>query len=573
MSPESEASEVLLALEKAARTPNFHLLDLNDVFGLRNWSAVRNIEADVDPFSDDLDNEIIDADLTSRFMASAFQIDAIVSMLNVLSSFANEIQSRLKQSHKCITEKLSKCINELPDELIATVFQFTVWEEGHEGGRQALFLSQISRRFREIALGTRSLWATLSSSNSTSQLETCISRAGLNEEYHAYIHYDSSIYSSGIYSFMDACQSSTSRWKTVTLTQDESIWVDDQTVYSSITILLDKLSSSLIERGLQLPMLEELDIRGHSKTSHTITRRDVREWAPNLRTLRCSYALFVPTAALTSVSTFDYTQIFSDRIHNPLSSLRSMLEFLSFLPNLITFSLELHSANELACNWAILATECPSIISFHLQLRSLQLKEELEPQASYLASLMNALRIPSLEKLTISLGFWDTRDEMDGDGWTLALEQLLMVLIPKHFLKSSRLKSLSYFLWLDRDTPLSYWEQAVPHDNRIFYIPLDRIFHIQNLTISSWFRVQFVKYAPYLRRIHLRERCRLRELKFIGCENMAGVDLGGIVRSLLCEFDVWEKIERVSVKNCKNLAYEDLMWIIGEEKLRYLDMI
>ena len=43
MSPETEASEVLLALEKAARAPNFHLLDLSEVFDTRKWTVVRNM--------------------------------------------------------------------------------------------------------------------------------------------------------------------------------------------------------------------------------------------------------------------------------------------------------------------------------------------------------------------------------------------------------------------------------------------------------------------------------------------------------------------------------------------------
>ncbi|KLO08305.1 hypothetical protein SCHPADRAFT_1001050 [Schizopora paradoxa] len=274
MSPESEVSEVLLALEKAARASNFHLLDLSEVFGTNKWSAVRNIENDVYPFSDDLDNEIIDADLTSRFMASAFQIDAIVSMLNVLSSSANHIQSKLKQTQERISAKLSKGINRLPDELIAAVFQFAVRDKGNEGGRQAISLSQTSRRFRNIALRTRSLWNILSSSNSTSQLETFIARAGSNEEYNIFVHFTHRMFSSGIDRFTNACRSSAPRWKTMTLTQDDKLCVSNASVNGGLIVLLRGLSLSFVKHGLRFPMLEELDIRGNTKALYIACIRE-----------------------------------------------------------------------------------------------------------------------------------------------------------------------------------------------------------------------------------------------------------------------------------------------------------
>ncbi|KLO08306.1 hypothetical protein SCHPADRAFT_944575 [Schizopora paradoxa] len=160
---------------------------------------------------------------------------------------------------------------------------------------------------------------------------------------------------------------------------------------------------------------------------------------------------------------------------------------------------------------------------------------------------------------------------MDGEGWTLALGELSTELMPTHFSESSRLTSLSYNLYLDRDTPLAHWEEVVPRDIRAFHIALDMILNIKTLSISSWIRAQFVKQDPYLRKIDIRERCRLRRLNFVGCANMGGVDLSSVVSSLVCEFDVWSNIGRVTIQGCKNLAYEDVMWIIGEEKLHYLD--
>ncbi|KLO08312.1 hypothetical protein SCHPADRAFT_944580 [Schizopora paradoxa] len=569
MGPESEAFEVLLALEKAARAPDFHLLDLSEVFNTNKWSAIRNIENDVDPFSDDLEHEIMGADLTSRFMASAHQIDAIVSMSSVLSKFANELQMRFKRARESISAKLSDGSDGLPIEIVTKIFQFAVWAEGRNGGNQAIRLSQVSRRFRNVALASRSLWATLCSYDSPSQLETFISRAGPHEEYHAFARYDSHIHSSGIDWFVNSCQSIVPHWRTMTLTQDEKVRVSDPPVIGGVSVLLGVLSSSFNERGLHLPMLEKLDVRGHSKDLYVTVERDSYEWAPNLRSLRCWFTLLSPTAALTSVTTFDFTQIITDRFNAPILPLILLLKFLGFLPNLTTFSLTLHGANEFVCDLALRATECPSIVTFRLQLRGLEAKIDHQPQRSCLASFMNALRMPSLENINFSLGFVDTGVEMEDEAWSRVVGDLSIALMPKHLSELSQPTSLYYFLWLDRGNSLVTEMQEVPRDNRAFYIPLDRIFSIRNLIISSWVRVQFIKEASNLRKADFSERCRLRELKFVGCENMTGADLSSIVSSLVREFDVWKNIERVAVEYCTNVADEDLMRIIGEEKLHH----
>ncbi|KLO05831.1 hypothetical protein SCHPADRAFT_711239 [Schizopora paradoxa] len=184
---------------------------------------------------------------------------------------------------------------------------------------------------------------------------------------------------------------------------------------------------------------------------------------------------------------------------------------------------------------------------------------------------MEALRLPSLEKLTISLGFGDTGDEMDDEAWSSALGQLSIDLMPTHFSESSRLTSLSYLLFLDRDTPLVKRDEVVPNEGWTFYIALDRIFDIQTSEISSWIRVRFIKHSPDLRKHDFRERCHVRELKVFGCDNMRGPDFSEVVSGFQRDFDVWKNIERVTIQGCKNLAYEDVVSIVGEEKLEYLD--
>ncbi|KLO08311.1 hypothetical protein SCHPADRAFT_613888 [Schizopora paradoxa] len=86
------------------------MVDLNEVFSWENWIAFRTINDDVDPFDTDLDSQVIDADLTSRFMASTFQIETIISMLSVLLDLAKGFQTHVKRSRERIVAKLSKSV-------------------------------------------------------------------------------------------------------------------------------------------------------------------------------------------------------------------------------------------------------------------------------------------------------------------------------------------------------------------------------------------------------------------------------------------------------------------------------
>ncbi len=80
-------------------------------------------------------NRLVDAGSVSRLMTSAFEMNAIVSMLKTLLDFASVFQDHLNRIQRRIISKLSRGIDSLPDELLPVIFKFAVWDEGHRGGK------------------------------------------------------------------------------------------------------------------------------------------------------------------------------------------------------------------------------------------------------------------------------------------------------------------------------------------------------------------------------------------------------------------------------------------------------
>ncbi|KLO05832.1 hypothetical protein SCHPADRAFT_946589 [Schizopora paradoxa] len=573
MTPEIQAAEVLLALEKAARMPNFHLVDLNEVFGTKNWNAVQNIKADVDPFSEGLDSRIIDAELISRFMASAFRMDAIVSMLNVLSGFANEIQMHLRRSQDRISAKLSKGISKLPDEIVMRIFQFAVWEEDCNGGKQAISLSHVSRRFRNIALGSRRLWTTLYSCDPEGQLETFISRAGSSEEFHAFINFTSAVKEEGIGYLTDICHSTITRWRTLTLSQEDQDLDADEPLYGGVELIAMHLAHDFASESLLLPILEKLEIHGHSEDvscygleGHPFADESYN-WAPNLRTISCSYILPSPSGPLPSVTTFTFTQ--SIAYPSTTHSLDLLLKFLGKVPNLSSCVLELYGANEEGPEEPLPLTECSAVTSLHLRLRNL-IGADFRGQRSCIASFMDALRMPSLESFSVSLWFSWIGGRMAGHcDWGEVFGKLSNTLAPYRFWSSTRLASLSYELRCERDLRECVIARDFAKKEVVFSVALDRIFHIPSVIISSWFRVDFTLDSDFVPHADTDERCNLRELNFVGCDNLTAMDLSSTV-STLSHLGIWDDIKQVVVQDCDRLSYEDAVDVVGEKRLQFL---
>ncbi|KLO08302.1 hypothetical protein SCHPADRAFT_1001047 [Schizopora paradoxa] len=580
-----EVPDVLLALEKAARAPNIHKVDLQQAFGWDNWSAFRTVygrcggeDSSATPDSDaDMSIRIVDAESTARFMTSVFEVDAIVKMLTVLLEFANGLQAKFKLSHEHIASKLSKGINSLPEELLTKIFQFAVWGEGRNGGKQAVRLSHVCRSFRGIALEKPGLWTTLFSGASETQLETFISRGGPNQEYHAFLHFNPLINRHGQRLFSSICRPIIPRWKSLTLSQEYQDYYEDRASIGGVAWAMREFVEFLIKEGLQLPILEEMHIDGDDDDYY----RDVPDiedydWASNLRVFRCSYFLPDLSPNLTSVSTFVLTQRFRGYSHPP--TLKPIFDSLLAMPNLSSFDLELYDSDNTASDserpWLL----CPTITSFRLRLRNFDIFDfRFQAEDSCITILMDTLRMPSLEQVSISVGAKEMihlkdklKSEANSNKWSRSLFKLSSTLLPKHFSDSTKMMSLSCKLECGdyADSCLTY---VPPAEMGLFNIPLERILHIRSVTVSSFVPVFFVQDPGDggIPSSIISESCQLREFNFIECENMTSVDLEGTVDSLE-SLGVWKHIERVTVQGSNHLVYDEALDVIGKEKLQFL---
>ncbi|KLO08297.1 hypothetical protein SCHPADRAFT_944567 [Schizopora paradoxa] len=560
-------SNVLKTLEEAARTPNVHSVDLRKIFGQENWSGVQNFGSK-GLFTEDADRRLVDADSIARFMASAFEMDMMVSMLDVLMEVAKGLQRQFRISQETIAAKLSRGIKSLPTELLSKIFQFVVWEQGENGGIQAIRLSHVSRSFRTITLETRGLWTTLHSSDAPHQLETFLSRSGLNEEFHAVIHFDRRAIAFGISHFVILCQSVISRWRTLTLTQEDHDWP----VSGGVNKNLKELFTLFSKNNSRLLSLEELDIRGDWDDRHNNSGNVNYEWGSSLRTCRCSYFLPAPSASFSSVSTFIFTQ----DIYHPETSLRPFLEFLPAMPNLTKLDLELYSADAPVFPESPRLEELPelphpgwpSITSLHLQLRNFHL-DDCEAKHSCIARLLDVLRTPSVDELFISVGLWGlSEDELDFTEYTQKLASLSRVLLPDHLPSYNRMSYMSFKLWIDEHIPPSEPQIRDPLDSRKLIIPLDRILHVPSVTLSSFIPIVFAQDTHsdnFVRDIDIDEQHHLRELKLVGCENLTSADLKQTVDSLE-SLDVWKDVKQVVVEDCPRLSQDEVVDVIGRER-------
>ncbi|KLO16157.1 hypothetical protein SCHPADRAFT_887925 [Schizopora paradoxa] len=555
-----DVSGVLSALEKAIRTPNFRQVDLEKAFKLESWEAFQNVYGgDKDPFADNADGHVVDPAWVKRLKKSKGQIDDVVKVLRTLTELASQLQDRFKASRKrIVAAKRSKGIKSLPDEIVAKIFHF-----GVEGGvRQARWISQASRRFRNVALGTRSLWLNLYSLDSRGDVEMAIRHAGPDAEFHISVHLN---FTPKMRIFIDNCRSIVPHWKTLTLVYNKDYGRD-----GDVNDALEELSN-LLGNGSRSLKLEQIFVRsgGIMNAVSTINAKlpdNTQLWAPNLRTIRCSWFLPVPSIPLSPISTLVVKHNFYSLINNP--SVRSLLKLLTKLPNVSDFTLEPSGIEDPFGNETLPVTDCPSIKSFQLRLPYFFIMR-FTNSGSSLETLMDALRMPSLEEHSICIGTddysgADTVDECAK--WTQSLGHLSSALLPTHLSNSAHKKSLIFNLLFMRSQP-----GKAPPNSKILNIPFDAIKGNPSVTISSFVRILFSQRADddLLRTLPI-ERNQLRELKLIGCGYMTSLDLQCTVDSLKSH-GVWSDIERVVVQDCAHITREDAINVIGEKRLQYLE--
>ncbi|KLO08291.1 hypothetical protein SCHPADRAFT_944561 [Schizopora paradoxa] len=571
---EDELSSVLSSLERAARAPNLYLVELKEAFRMENWNLFQNVYGD-DHRTSAGQHLTRDDDFSwaDRLKKSTSEIYDISKMLQAILEVADDLRAQLESSYEeLVAERHSNGIRSLPDELLARIFQISVWGEDGFGARQAVRLSRVSRWFRNVVLGTRGLWTMLDPISSKVKLELLIARAGPAALFHAFfnaIHWNKDKNRKSI----DIIRPTIPRWSTLTLKYDYMYEARE----TGVDDVLGEPLSLLAKEGLRSPLLEELMLRGDSIDPHFggVLPSDIEAWAPNLRTLRCSYFLPSLSTPLSSISTLIFTQEISAR--PPASPLQILLRLLPKIPNLSSFELVAYKGYEEYDNESLPTTECSSLTSFQLRLHNFRLRN-FSSEGSCIATLMAALRMPLLEDFSISVRIWDFRqgeNESECIEWSQLLGHLSRAILPTHLSDPNchRMVSVLYKLCID-ELGRTAWTMKAPFGLRTLNLPLDGVFHIPSVTLSSCLRVIFTQESDLDSENALvsehNESCRLRELKFIGCEYMTPVNLRHTVDSLEA-LGVWDRIERVVVQDCDLLRYSDVVNIVGERRLQYLD--
>jgi len=227
---------------------------------------------------------------------------------------------------------------------------------------------------------------------------------------------------------------------------------------------------------------------------------------------------------------------------------------------------------------------CPSIRTFRLQLLEFRISPSRRNLQFFIAGFLQALRMPHVEDIFISVDFQDAGGGETETESTELLSAISAALFPNHFndpLARRRLSSLNYKTkYNPRIAALKSPQSPLDEFSKIFTvtIPLDRVPTVSILTLTTLARTRtFFTHGGQIVGGNGGSgggsgpaSCRLRELRFIGCEDMMIEDLQFAVQSLK-NAGVWDTtIERVAVEFCDSLAHAEVLGVVGKERLRYL---
>ncbi len=251
---------------------------------------------------------------------------------------------RLFERHLEVTiSKQSKGFASLPDELLALIFKFATHHE-QEGTRHASWLSHVSRRFRRIALGDRSLWSTqfLWYDSTKENIERCIHRSGNDSDLHIVVNDNHTIKFSPFNDCMDTCIAFSSRWRSLTLVGD---WNESD----SDNDLTEMLEIFIRHRHLVLPRLREIRLTqrryeiatGEPQWYSSSAFVASRPWVtPDLRVMRCTQYIPPPSFPFSTVTHFAFTlSLLPDHAQNQVEEL---FRFLASREQMTEIDLELN---------------------------------------------------------------------------------------------------------------------------------------------------------------------------------------------------------------------------------------
>lgn len=525
--------------------------------------------------------------IQSRLLRTAYEMDAVVSMLRSLMDVASDIKRRYDQLLDPVIARLSKGFASLSDDLLHIIFRFAVEEEGPF---QAVRLSLVSRRFRNLAISDHTLWTSLSYGVSKGELEAFIGRSGPNTFFDASIRVvrpltlekpstgAEPVFEPAFNVFLETCWPSMSRWKSMSLTLAES---------GSYRHLEYALRAFNRHNGACLSSLEEIRIHSEEQAA-CIGPVDLTWMAPNLRLLQTSN--IVPpyvigtTHAFSTITTFKCT--IGLAVFQPHKQAELFVEFVDSLPNLATLELELKMEQIGAISFRLRTfpvlplSSKHSITNFTLTISHFTFGCDAS-WAVYFAELLLGLNMTRLENLTICMdviGIDATKAECDS-----FLNALSIALLPPHHHDDARsrvvcpnLSTLNFHLRYDPAKDEDDEGSRAPDSEALafpeqiaFPIPLGLLPTVTTVNITTFTRVLFTRGTEALEDGDITgSPCGLREIRFEGSNNTEISDLRMTIQSLK-DVDAWETIERFVVENTNSLQLSEVLDEVGEGRLRY----
>ncbi len=357
------------------------------------------------------------------------------------------------------------------------------------------------------------------------------------------------------------CQPTTSRWKTLTLISPRSWGFHDERLFDKEMEFAMKLLHR--EDGALFPQLEELNIC--RKGVNSFQSQFALSWtSPNLRSLRCSNYLPLPSSVFSSVSTFSFSCSHYLLREIRAAQVQNLPAFLAST-SISSFELELYDVGLIPGGLIALGQfACPSITSFHLHLPEFQVsKSPYGFRDGFITEFLQALLMPRLEDLTISIDFQNV--DIGKIECTQFLNNFLHALLPAYLTDDrARLSSLNYEI--KRDTN---WRGPSEQFPIIFTIPLNKIPTVTTLTVTTFTQIIFTREGGD-DIVGSSEPSRLREIRFSACEDMKIADFHSALHSL--DTDVWDALERVVVEDCPSLQHEEVFGSGWRRKVAIFDM-
>ncbi|KLO06716.1 hypothetical protein SCHPADRAFT_895219 [Schizopora paradoxa] len=488
---------------------------------------------------------------TSQLFQDANNLDKMIYILKRLKSSATRLRQSVALNSKPMISNLSKGIASLPNEVLMLIFGFMAPAGDRLSRKQAIWLSHVSKRFRSIALGTRSVWTTLDGCASKDELNTFLSRSGKGSDLHLIFYmwaYEPEP-APWTRAFVHWCLPLAPRWASLlVIYEDGEIDHYDGSLFCIFETILANLR--------EYPRLQVMRIQQDCSTTSTnfepwelaIEKYGKRKQILGLQRIECAEYIPTPDPLYDSAKSFSASISWSD-------FLRSFRELGSLLPSLqalTVLDLTIGTSSRVA-EFGGIEIGCPSVSSLTLHFPSFVFPGAIKD--GLLRTFMASFKLPRLTEYSLSIEL-----QLQNGKYKPDLETLFQDLMHSIYPDPSTHPNLATLnIKLSHTKGKTWWEPE------LFFIPLPRIPYITALTVQTF--TPSIKFEGPDR--GFEENCALRELRLLECNQFNMMGLVRLVMSLK-EVNAWGTIVAFKMESCGQLlGYENAAVIVGEEKLSF----